>query len=88
MLTKIDNIVLIFVKQKAWEMKEKGTSGISYLGALYADKTIIDVKMKKEIFDILKDKELIKGTAIIEISKTTYNEKEKIHYNLQEFIEK
>lgn len=77
--------VLIFSKSKAWEMKEKNTSGVSYTAVLYADKAITNCKLDKELYEKVKEYELQKGIAVIEITETSYNGKTGVQYHLREF---
>jgi len=86
MITKIDNAVLVYVDAKPWKME--GREGITYPAKVYSEKTIVDCKASKEIYEAYKNQELINGTAVIEIEKTNYSGKEKVNYLLKEFVNK
>lgn len=87
MITKIDNAMFLCVNPKKWEMKDKGTSGISYKALIYADKKVTDCKTDEMIYNKLKDKEFVKGTAIIEIQETNFKGEKGVQYILKEFGE-
>jgi len=86
MITKVEGVCLC-VTPKKWEIKDKGTSGISYYALLYADKKVTSCKTEQNIYDRLKDKELVKGIAIVEIQETNYNGIKGVSYLLKEFGE-
>jgi len=84
MITK-QEVVLLCAKGKAWEMKDKGTSGISYSALVYGDKVVTNCKVEKDLYERIEKMELVKGTAIIDIVETNYQGKQGVSYHLKEF---
>jgi len=87
MISKIENATFLCVTPKKWEMKDKGTSGVSYNALVYADKAVTFCKTDEEIYNRLKDKELIKGIAVISVEETSYNNVKGVTYRLLQFGE-
>jgi hypothetical protein len=85
MISKIEKATLLCVSEKKWEIKEKNTSGISHNALVYADKAVTVCKIDETLYNQYKDKEMIKGSAIIDVQTTNYNEKEKVVYRLISF---
>lgn len=88
MITKIENAVLVCVLSKAWKIEKEGKSGITYPAIIYTDKKIINCKTDERIYNLFEKRELVNGTAVIEIQETNYNEKKGVNYVLREFAEK
>ena len=84
MITK-QEVVLLCANQKKWEMKDKGTSGVSYSALIYAEKAVTVCKMDKDLYDKVEKYELQKGTAVIDITETNFQNKKGVAYQLKEF---
>lgn len=85
MITKIENAVLLCIISKAWEIKKDNKSGISYPALIYTNKTVLNCRADEKLFNLFNGQELIKGTAVIEIQETNYNDKKSVQYILREF---
>ena len=87
MITKLEGAVLLCINSKAWEIKKDNKSGVSYPALIYSNKAVINCKADEKIYNLFNTKEMVKGTAVIEIQTTNYNDKEKVQYVLREFGE-
>lgn len=89
MITKI-KCYLLNSSEKAWKIEKENKEGVSYSGYIMSDEKEnnegpIFVKMDKKVFDDVKDLFFSQGVATVEIKKSTYNNVEKINFNLLKF---
>lgn len=87
MISTIENATLLCVSSKKWKMEDKGTSGTSYQAVIYSNKEVLNCKTDEELYNLHKDSELVKGTAVIAVRETTYGDKKSVVYLLMKFGE-
>lgn len=83
--------VLLCVKEKPWVIKKENKEGISYTALLYSEKDVQSCKISEEVYNQFKgleDMEFLIGTAMVEIKKSTFNDKERVQFQLLSFTEK
>jgi len=82
MIFKIENIKLMGIVAKPYEINEK--KGISYKATLYKDKEFIEVKTSEDVWKDVGDKEELECDVYVELKTTEYNGKKNTSLFLRE----
>lgn len=85
MITKLENAILLCITGKNWKIEEQGKQGTSYTALIYTNKEVYMCKTDETLFKRFENQELLKGTAVIRIEKTNYNNVERVVYRLEQF---